>query len=344
MAARRRALQGLAISAGLVGAGTVAIRRRLAEVDPQLRSPIAALPLHLRGPVSVAVARRLSRPTRTRRGVRVARRSVERSDGTPVELLVFEPEARRGSSGALLWVHGGGYLVGIPEQNNELCSHLASELGILVVAVRYRLAPEHPFPAGLDDVMAGLNWVFDQADPLAIDTRAVAVGGESAGGGLAAAAAQRARDEGLPPLCHQLLLAPMLDDRTVLRCERDGLDALLWSARSNRFAWSCYLGSDDRRSAPPSYAAPARTTDLTALAPAWIGVGDIDLFVAEDRSYAKRLAAARVPCELVVVPGMYHGADGLARRSAPMRELRRSAIAALGRALGSAGAAPSGTG
>ena len=145
------------------------------------------------------------------------------------------------------------------------------------------------------------------------------------GGGLAAAVAQRAFDEGIP-LRAQALVYPMIDDRTALRDDLAGRGELTWSPKSNRFGWTAYLGREPRLSDAPEYAAPARRTDVAGLPPAWIGVGDLDVFYDEDVAYAEKLKAAGVPCELVTVAGMYHGADGIVQKASSMRDFRASMV------------------
>ena len=249
--------------------------------------------------------------------------------GPAPRVRVYQHRDRRRPSGALLWIHGGGMIMGVPEQDDQWLRTLADELAILVVSVDYRLAPEDPYPAGLDDCMAALEWLHASAGELGVDPARVAVGGASAGGGLAAAVAMRARDEGGPPVCFQLLNYPMLDDRTVLRADHAGTGAFLWTPVSNRFAWSAYLGAPPREDDDRVHAAPGRATDLSGLPAAWIGVGQLDLFHAEDVDYARRLSDAGVACELVEEPGMYHGADGLVPGAPRMRAYRRSMVDAL---------------
>lgn len=321
-----------AVALGAVGAAAVAVSRRrraLAAVAPELRSPAVWLPLSVRDERSLRIGRslisRFVAPVAP--GVTLTERTVP---GGPA-LFLYEPEGRAEASGALLWIHGGGLVMGHAAQSHELCSALARDAGIVVANVEYRLAPEDPFPAGLDDCTAALRWLHDHAEELGADPDRLAIGGESAGGGLAAAVAQRARDEGGPPLALQLLVYPMLDDRTV---RRDGPPTLAWTPASNRYAWGAYLGHEPGGPEERPYAVPARTDDLAGLPPAWIGVGSIDLFHDEDVAYAERLRAAGVEVTLHVVEGMYHAAEALAPRSEVAQRWRAQLVAALTRALG----------
>ncbi len=213
---------------------------------------------------------------------------------------------------AVLWVHGGGFVAGTAQFEAPWAGRLVTSLGAVAVCPDYRLAPENPFPSGLDDCMAALQWMVKHADDLGVDPDRIAVCGASAGGGLAAAVAQRALDEGIP-LKVQGLVYPMIDDRTALREDLTGKGELTWSASSNKWAWTAYLGREPRRCDRPPVLAPARRADVAGLPPAWIGVGGLDVFHDEDVAYAERLTAAGVACELVTVPGMYHTADGLVR-------------------------------
>jgi acetyl esterase/lipase len=228
-----------------------------------------------------------------------------------VRVRVYRPLGRP-SGAALLWLHGGGLIVGAPAMDDGRCGAWARELGLVVVSVDYRLAPEHPFPAALDDARAAWGWLQGSAGALGVEGTLVAVGGASAGGGLAASLAQRLRDEGGAPPAAQLLLYPMLDDRTAARHELDGAGHPVWHNRSNRAGWSAYLGRAPGAPDLPAYAAAARRGDLSGLPPAWIGVGDLDLFLDEDRAYAERLERAGVATELHLVAGAPHGFDALA--------------------------------
>ena len=313
-----RHVTGALALAAVAGAVRLAphIRRKTAAaaaVASELRSPAMFVPLDITTATMARLFRRLGSPPfefppRIRHDVR----TVAGRDGRPsVRVHLYERADRVRPTGVLYWIHGGGFVIGNPELSHGYCSMFADELNVLVVSVDYRLAPENQFPEGIEDCYTGLLWVRDHAAELGIDPSRIAVGGDSAGGGLAACLAQLAHDRGEVDLCFQLLVYPMLDDRTVLRTEHGGTGEFVWSPASNQFGWTSYLGRPPVAEEAPEYAAGARRSDLSGLPPAWVGVGDQDLFHAEDIAYAERLEAAGVSCELVVVPGMYHGADGL---------------------------------
>jgi acetyl esterase/lipase len=255
-------------------------------------------------------------------------------DAPSVRLRVYRPRSAAGPTPALFWLHGGGYILGSPEQDEARSIAMARELGITVVAAAYRLAPDHPSPAAVEDAHAGLRWLFANADARGVDPARIAIGGASAGGGLAAALALVAHDRGEVRPAFQLLLYPMLDDRTVLRTDVDVRHLRLWSAKNNRFGWSAYLGRPPGGADVSPYAAPARREDLSGLPPAWIGVGTLDLFHDEDVAYAARLNAAGVPSELYVVPGAFHGFDIAFRRANVSQDFWRQQTRVLRGALG----------
>lgn len=230
---------------------------------------------------------------------------------------------------AVLQIHGGGLIIGSPRGSDALCRTLADTLGAVVASVGYRLPPEHPYPAPLDDCEAALTWL---ATHPRVDRSRLALTGDSAGGGLAAAVTARAVDAGAVTLAGQALLYPMLDDRTAADPQAADPPYLrLWNGASNRLGWGMYLG--ERAATPPTDAVPARRTDLTGFPPTWIAVGTVDLFHDEDARYAASLRAAGVECELVTIPGAYHGFDVAEPRAAISRDTARRRIEALRRML-----------
>ena len=214
------------VSTIFAAAAFVLVRRRhllVARADPQLRSPRLYLPLELTSQGRLDIARRLFARTAPTAPPVPAREEFITStlDEHPIRAVVYDTHERPPNSGALLWIHGGGMVMGAPEIDHQLCSRFAAECGVLVVSVDYRLAPEHPFPTPLVDCHDVLRWLHDHADRLGVDASRIAVGGASAGGGLAASLCQFARDRGGPAIAFQLLQYPMLDDRTALRRDID---------------------------------------------------------------------------------------------------------------------------
>ena len=336
-------LHRLAVIAALAaGRGLTRRRAAVAAVAPELRHPALWLPGGIRGDRSLRVLRPLLGKAAFLPvdGVQVSEHIAPAEDGRPaVRVVHYEPAGRSQPAGALLWIHGGGLVLGTPEQDHVLASGLARDAGVPVFSVDYRLAPEHPFPAPLDDCYHALAWLHANAAELDIDPARIAVGGDSAGGGLAAALAQMARDRGQVPVAFQLLQYPMLDDVSALRTDHRARQALVWSTSSNHYGWSAYLGHSPGAGEVRPYAVPGRSADLAGLPPAWIGVGDLDLFHDEDVSYGHRLRDAGVAVELHIEPGMYHGADSIRADAPAMQAFRARMAAALSAALtaGSAG-------
>ncbi len=245
---------------------------------------------------------------------------------------IYRPEGAL-SGAALLWIHGGGLIIGRPEQDDRMCARLARDLKLLVVSVGYRLAPRYKYPCAIDDCFEAWQWLQGSAQELGVDAARIAVSGQSAGGGLAACLVQRIHDGGGTQPAAQLLFCPMLDDRTPARSELDGIRYPLWTNRSNRSAWGWYLGQAPGGPEVPVYASASRRENLTGLPPTWISVGDIDLFYDECRVYAERLKDVGVPCQLQVVPQAPHGFESIAPDAPLTRELLLSANRFLGESL-----------
>ncbi len=248
------------------------------------------------------------------------------ADGqSKIRLRIYKPVPNSAPTPVLIWFHGGGYIMGKPEMDDRRSMETVHETGISVVSVDYRLAPRLPFPAGLEDSYAALKWVGSHAQQLGVDVNRIAVGGVSAGGGLAAALTQLALDRQEITPVFQLLVYPMLDDRTVLRTEIDDSLNNTWTQKSNRFGWESYLGRSCVGAADvPKYAAPARREDLCGLPPAWIGVGTLDVFHDEDLTYAQRLQACGIACETCVIPGAFHGFDVVNPQAPVVLSFRKS--------------------
>jgi acetyl esterase/lipase len=189
---------------------------------------------------------------------------------------------------------------------------LARDVGCIVMSVDYRLAPETPFPGAVEDAYAALRWLETHAQELGVDADRIVVAGESAGGGLAAALAILARDRGNSPLSAQILVYPMLDDRTGPGHDHPHTGQFVWTRDNNQMGWSAYLGGLPGEDDVPASAAPARCRDLSGLAPAFIACGTLDLFLEEDMEYARRLVRAGVPTELHLYPGAFHAFDLIA--------------------------------
>jgi acetyl esterase/lipase len=225
-----------------------------------------------------------------------------------VRVVVYRPTEGQRPLPTLVWIHGGGYVAGIVEADGFVLKTLVRELGCAAVSVDYRLAPEAPFPAGVEDCYAALAWTHREAHALGFDRERIAIGGSSAGGGLAAGLALLARDRGEFRIAYQMLQVPMLDDRTAVLSEPHPYTGqFTWTHERNVFGWTALLGQPPGAANVSAYAAPARAESLAGLPPTFIGVGALDLFVEEDIEYARRLMRDGVPTELHVYPGAYHG-------------------------------------
>ncbi len=242
--------------------------------------------------------------------------------GPDVALRVHRPVHADEPLPCLYWMHGGGMIMGNANQDDIRFGNWCARHQIMAISVEYRLAPENPYPAPMEDCYAGLVWVQTNAAELGVDPARIGIGGASAGGGLAAGLALLARDRGLPgpTLASQLLIYPMIDDRQTT--PSSSWDVPIWPPASNRFGWGSYLGPLVDGNVP-IYAAPARATSLAGLPPALVIVGALDGFLDEDVDYALRLNRAGVDVELHVYPGAPHGFDGLLPGTAVAKKASR---------------------
>ncbi len=305
--------------------------------DPELAPIVELLPL---GDISdVAVARTgldalvgpLNQGVDTS-GVVVTDRDVPTDDGT-VTVRIYAPAGRAPAGGrpALLDIHGGGFVVGSIEMEHAFATQVARELEAVVVVPEYRLAPEHPFPAALDDCYATLRWLHAGAAELGVDTTRVGVGGQRAGGGRAAATALLARDRGGPDLCFQFLGIPELDHRLETTSMRTFVDTPMWHRANAVLSWRYYLGEDVSEVSP--YASPAIATDLGGLPPAYVTTMEFDPLRDEGIQYALRMMEAGVSVELHSYPGTFHGST-VVPTAAVSRRGHAELLGALRRGLG----------
>ena len=284
----------------------------LARVDPQLRAPLAdMLPPNLpNAPLTAELVRELDARLQSVVDARVPPRldTVTRADGSILELRVFDGADL---NAAVLWIHGGGMFLGSARSDDQHAESLAELLGVTVVTVDYRLAPEFPHPAPLEDCYAALRWIS------AHFARVVVVG-FSAGGGLAAGLCLLARDRSGPAIAGALLAYPMLDDRMVTESATRLADAPVCNRRLNELGWASYLAGRDA----DIYAAPARATDLRGFPPTRIEVGELDLFVDEDLAFARRLSECGVDVDFDLVPSAVHAFELLS----PDADLSRTTL------------------
>lgn len=308
-------------------------------IDPELLPFIELLPPVELDDVEAARARLLElvRAINTDvdvTGVVITDHSVPAPGGegdVPVRVYAPDSPPPQGGRAALLDIHGGGFTSGSIEMEHGFCASMVRRLGIVVATVEYRLAPEHPFPAGIEDCYAALRWLHDAADQLGVDRDRVGVGGQSAGGGLAAGTALLARDRGGPPLCFQFLGIPELDHRLETASMRAFTDTPLWSHPQAILSWQRYLGAEHTGEVSP-YASPAIAIDLRGLPPTYLTTMEFDPLRDEGILYALRLMEAGVSVELHSYPGTFHG-SGFVTSAAVSRRADKELLVALRQGL-----------
>ncbi|MFF2533788.1 alpha/beta hydrolase [Brevibacillus sp. NPDC058079] len=305
------------------------------RVLPELRQTLAQFPgFQLEENLVSSRAMLKNPPIVKSEDVRTTSRMIPGAAG---EMLakIYEPVQRTGSKlPAMLWIHGGGYVMGHPDMDDALCERFVQAANCVVVSVDYRLAPEHPYPAAIHDCYAGLTWMTDEAESLGIDLERVAIAGASGGGGLTAALALMARDKGGPALIFQMPLYPMIDNRnrTASSYEIEAENAT-WNRTNNLAAWSMYLGEGAADSQVFAYAVPSRAENLAGLPPTYTCVGQLDLFRDETIEYVARLAQAGVDVEFHLYPGCYHCFEVFVPEAEVSQRASQSYVDAMARAL-----------
>ncbi len=257
-------------------------------------------------------------------------RSIPSPDGE-ISIVIYQPTNEAPRPG-LLWIHGGGYIIG-SAHDDIFCNTFAEQVGCTIVSVEYRLAPEATYQASVSDCFVALNWMVDHAEELGVDKARIAIGGGSAGGGLTAGLALYNRDHNGPDVAFQLLIYPMIDDTHETASGHEITHPQVWNRDVSLKAWKMYLGDEYGSDNVSPYAAASRATDLSGLPPAYVTVGTMDLFRDEDIDYAKRLMAAGVPTELSVYSGMCHGGEFFAPTASVSQRMLGDYVNALKRGL-----------
>ena len=314
--------------------------------DPELSAVLAALPAELQQPMTIEdIPARREQLTqllpadddalRREGSVELSERQIPGPGGAPdLSVLILRPARGQGPWPGVYHTHGGGMVMGTNRTGVEEMALWVGEIGAVAVSVEYRLAPEHPHPAPVEDCYAGLVWTAQHAEELGIDPARLIIAGGSAGGGLAAGTALMARDRGGPALTHQILMCPMLDDRGITPSSQELDGEGVWDRTDNLVGWTALLGDACAGPDVSPYAAPARAGDLTGLPATFIDVGSAETFRDEAIDYAARLSRAGVPVEFHLWPGGFHGFDMIAPQSALAQASRATRLGYVRRALG----------
>lgn len=284
-------------------------------VDPELRDalalwpqlPLSAETLQQRRAEGIAALRGVPIPDLP--DIMTGEILVESAFGAPpVRVLTYRPKSAAAPLPVILHIHGGGFVMGTPEMKDVENRIFASELQCAIYSVDYRLAPEAPHPAPLQDIYSVFAWLHARAGELGINPARIGIKGESGGGGLAAGVALYARDQAGPKFAFQHLIYPMIDDRSAVRKDlHKQVSEFVWTQGNNHFGWQSLLGQEPGSADVSPYAAAARAADVSGLPPTYISVGGLDLFLEENLAYAERLSRAAVPVEFHIYPGAYHG-------------------------------------
>ena len=245
-------------------------------------------------------------------------RYITTGQGRQLRILIFYPPKRSENAIGVLWLHGGGYAIGAPDQDDYYYKLLLKAKDCVIVAPDYSLSIDLPYPAALEDCYESLLWMKQNASELGIRRDQLFVAGNSAGGGLTAAVTIYARDRREVSIAFQMPIYPMLDDRMITPSSMNN-HTPVWDSQKNEAAWKLYLGSLYGTDQVPPYAAPARLTDFSGLPPAYTFVGDLEPFYNETLIYIEALKKAGIPAEVDVYPGCFHGFDAVARKSTVSR-------------------------
>ncbi len=283
-------------------------------VDPELDPLLSAFPVRawsletlptIRADLSAAVAAQLAARAPDGDVVRTDLHVPGPPGAPPVAIAIYAPVGAGRGLPVYFDIHGGGFIAGSVDMKDGQYRRLVGAAGCVFISVDYRLAPETRFPGQIEDCFAALRWVAANAEARGWDGERIVLGGDSAGGGLAAALALLVRDTSDIRISHIFLNAPMLDDRPTSR-PGDFTGEFVWREDDNRFGWQCLLG-ENYGGSTSCYAAPARAETLEGFPPTFLAVGALDLFLEQDLEFAKRLAVAGVPLEVHVYPGAFHG-------------------------------------
>lgn len=244
-----------------------------------------------------------------------------------ISIRVYTPKNAPKPIAALVYIHGGGMILGSIDGEHGVAQQMCNELGMVIASVDYRKAPEHPSPAATEDVYAASKWVFENAGTLGIDSNLIGIYGASAGGGLAISVALKARDEGSPKFSFMVPIYPMIDSRNQSHSSKLITDVGIWDRDGAIQAWDWYLGGNK----PDQHSSPAIAADVSGLPPAYIDVGEMDMFRDEDLDFVKRLAEADIRVEFHIWPGAYHASEIFAPDASLSKEIMRTRMGGIRR-------------